>query len=68
MDAQNNKTVMLRARLRVVDRALLEALCNRRCWNLSEGVRQAITDEAAKEGLYSVAGFIVEREADHEQP
>jgi hypothetical protein len=61
MDSQIKKTEMLRIRLRGVDRALLEEICKRRGWNLSEGVRRSITDEAAKQGLHSDAGVIVER-------
>ena len=60
MDDQIKKTVMLRARLRSVDRDLLEAVCSQRGWNLSEGVRQAIRDEAEKEGLYDILGLVIE--------
>jgi hypothetical protein len=70
MNEQIRKNYMLRARLRNVDLALLEAISNRRGCNLSEAVRQAITNEAAKEGLYNVGGFVVRREAEakNEQP
>ena len=48
MNEPIKKTTMLNTRLRRVDRALLEALCNWRGCNLSDVVRQAITNEAAK--------------------
>ena len=66
MDGQVKKTVMLCTRVRAVDRDLLEAVCKRGGWNLSEGVRRAIANEAEKQGLYCVAGFVVEREGNHE--
>ncbi len=59
MDDQIKKTVMLRARIRNVDRDLLETLCARHGWNLSEGVRQAIRNEAEREGLYNVGPFVM---------
>jgi hypothetical protein len=69
MDDPILKTVPLRARIRSVDHALLKALCARRGCNLSEMVRQAIRNEADREGLYCVAGFITKREVQNaDQP
>jgi len=64
MNDQIRKNYMLRARLRNVDLALLEAISQRRGCNLSEVIRQAITNEAAIEGLYNVGGFVVRRDAE----
>lgn len=66
MDEQNKKTVYLSIRIRSIDRALLEALCKRRGWNLSEGIRHAIATAATKEGLYNVSSFILEKESNYE--
>jgi hypothetical protein len=62
------KTIPLRARIRTVDRALLETLCARHGWNLSEGIRQAIRELSDKEGLYNIANFVVDREAKNGNP
>jgi len=61
MKEENKKNFMLVVRIRKVDRSLLEEVCKRQGWGLSECIRRAITDQAAKLGLHSVAGFIVER-------
>jgi hypothetical protein len=67
MDEKNNKTVLLNVRIRNVDRALLEALCECEGVNLSEGVRRAIVNEAERQGFYNVAGYVFVKENDHER-
>jgi hypothetical protein len=67
MDEQIRKSYMLRARLRNADLTLLEAVSRRHNCNLSETVREAIHKLAESEGLYNIAGFVIEggTEANH---
>lgn len=62
MENKMVKNLMLRARIRSMDRDVLELICNRRGLTLSEGVRQAIRNEAEREGLYGRDGIITIQE------
>ncbi len=55
----SQKNVYLSVRIREADRALLEAICIRGGWNLSDGVRRAINSFGAEMSLFLVDGELV---------
>lgn len=61
MDDRIKKKKMISLWLRAGDRALAEAMADRRSLSLSETVRQAIVNEARRAGFSYVDGLVIEK-------